>query len=356
MAVGHRKTIHEVAKRAGVSNATVSNVLNGKGRTSREVEQRVRKVARELGYATDRAAAQLRSGRSKIIAALVPSLENPFFTALLAAFERHASQAGYELFVASANEDEDIEASRLAALLSWRPAGVFIVPCTDEFKSSRLLQKQGLPHVVVDRVSGAPRADSILTDNQRAGRDAAAHLYALGHRRIVVAASTLSIANVRERCEGIAEAAEASHAPYADVLEIGKSFDTAAERLKRWVETHRAPDAIIALTNFATLGALSGCARLGLNIPEDVSLVGFDDYAWMGVSSPSITAISQPIDEMGEQAWTSLDERISGFAGPPRLFRLACHLEIRDSAVHRQNEPARDGRNRSAGRSLSEAE
>lgn len=338
-------SMREVAARAGVSTATVSNVLSGRKAVDPVLAERVRAAAAALDYRIDRAASQLRSGKARVVAVLVPSLENPFFTSIVAGLERAANREGYDIIVASANDDATIEAARLAALLSWRPSGVIVIPSTDAFPGRRTIEAAGVPYVVVDRVAGDDWADAVMVDNAGAARLAADHLLGLGHARVLVAASSLALANIRERCDGIAAAFAGfsrSGLDAPEVIEVGLTFDTVAERLEAWLAARGRPSAIIALTNFATLGVLAALSRLGIRVPDDVSLVGFDDYAWMRAAAPSITAVRQPVDRMAEEAWRRLVGRLADEAGPPLRLRLPCSLEVRAST--RAVAPIADGR------------
>ena len=324
-------TIRDVARLAGVSPATVSNVLGERKAVDPALVERVRRAAAELGYRVHRGASQLRSGRAKVVAALVPSLENPFFTSLIAALERCAGAEGYEIIVGSAGEHEDVEESRLAALLSWRPAGVIIVPCRDAFASRRLLAAERVPFVVVDRVADHAADDCVSIDNAAAGASAAEHLVSLGHRGILVAASTLALTNIRERCGAIAEVVGRVPGGRVEVLELGTAFDTAAERMEARMRSGSLPGAAIAVSNYTTLALLAAFTRFGTRVPDDVSLIGFDDYAWMRAYRPPITAVRQPIDAIAAEAWRWLTERIQGSDAPRRRIELGTELEIRQS-------------------------
>jgi LacI family transcriptional regulator len=324
-------TIRDVARLAGVSPATVSNVLGARKTVDPVLAERVRRAAAELGYRVHRAASQLRSGRAKVVAALVPSLENPFFTSLIAALERCAGGDGYEIIVGSANEQEAIEASRLAALLSWRPAGVIIIPCRDAFASRPLLAAERVPFVVVDRVADDALDDCVTIDNAAAGASAAEHLVSLGHRNILVAASTLALANIRERCGAIAEVVGRAPGGRVELLELGSAFDIAAERMEARMRSGPLPGAAIAVSNYTTMALLASFARFGTRVPEDISLIGFDDYAWMQAYRPPITAVRQPIDGIAAEAWRWLTERIQGSDAPRRRTELNTELEIRQS-------------------------
>ena len=338
MAPGKTPTIRDVAARARVSAATVSNVLANRATVNAELAARVRSAVRELGYEVDRLAAQLRSGRSRVVAVLVPSLENPFFTSIIASIERQARRGGFEIIVASssdqegANDQEDFERARLAALLSWRPLGVVVLPCSDGFANRSALHQAGVPYVVVDRiVEGHSAVDVVGIDNAAAAAQAAEHLVRLGHRDLLISASSLELANVRERCAGIRRVLRDAGLREPALLQGGFTFESVAERLRAWLAHHRRPTAIIALTNFATLGVLSALGSLSLRVPEHLSLVGFDDYAWMRAATPSITAVRQPVDSIGAEAVKLLEARIQGDGGPPRAVRLACELFERAS-------------------------
>ena len=177
-------TIRDVARRAGVSVATVSNVLNGQKKVRSASFERVTEAARELNYRADPAAAWLRSGRSRVIATLSPNLENPFFSGMVAAVERLCHEQGYELFLASSDNKPDVEAARIRSLLQWRPAAFFVIPCVETLPLLDEVAEAGVPVVIADRALTDRDCDFIELDNHQAGALAARHLIDLGHRRI----------------------------------------------------------------------------------------------------------------------------------------------------------------------------
>jgi len=323
--------MRDVAQLAGVSSATVSNVLAQRKPVGPQLIERVRRAAAQLDYQVDRAASLLRSGKAQIVAVLVPSIDNPYFTSLIAAIEHNARVSGYDIIVASGNDEDAIERARLAALLSWRPAGVVIVPSTDAFAGRDLLDFARVPYVIVDRVPAHAGADMVTVDNEHAAAAAALHLLRLGHERVLIVASSLALANIRERVEGVRRTYLEAGLPAPQVLEAGLSFEAIGERIEHWLAGHGQPSGIVALTNFATLGVLAALNHLDLRVPADVSLIGFDDYAWMRVSTPSITAVAQPGERMATAAWERLHARIRGGQEPPARLKLRCSLEIRQS-------------------------
>lgn len=326
-------SIRDVAERAGVSPGTVSNVLNGSKPVNPALAERVRAAARELGYQADRAAALLRTGKARIVAVLVPDLDNPFFTSLVSAVETSLRDQGYELIVASSNGDEATEHSRLAAMLAWRPAGLVVIPGSDDFTARARIAQAGIPYVIADRITRDPSADTVSVDNEDAGTIGARHLIELGHRHILVAASVLDLGNIRERCAGIANALAGEGLPAPVLLETGGHFEIAAQRLSQWLDANPWPTAILALTNFTTLGALAALADRQIGIPRPISLIGFDDYAWMRARATPLTAIRQPVAELGAAIWAQLKGRIDGDTSPPAHIQLKCSLEVRASTA-----------------------
>jgi LacI family transcriptional regulator len=325
-------TIRDVALRAQVSIATVSNVLSNRASVNPELAERVRSAVREFGYEVHRVASQLRSGKSHVVTVLVPSLENPFFTAIISSIEQHSRSLGYDIIIASSNDDEEVERGRLSALLSWRPLGVVVVPCTDAFASRSVLEAAEVPYVIADRVvEELSGVDAVTVDNRAGAGLAAKHLVDLGHRDVLVVASSLALANIRQRCAGIRAVFSRAGLEEPTVLECGHTFETVAEHLGSWLEHHACPTGVIALTNFGTLGVMAALSKLSIRIPDRVSLVGFDDYVWMRAGSPSITAIRQPVDEMGAHAVKLLHARIRGDDSPRSRIRLACELVERGS-------------------------
>lgn len=330
---GLKVSIKNVAAHAGVSTGTVSNVLNGKSTVNAELADRVRQAIKELGFEPDRAAAQLRGRPARVIAALVPDLNNPFFTNLLASIEKSTRDSGFDLIVASASGSPKEEKARLAALLAWRPAGVVVVPSSDKFEARTLLQDRQVPFVIADRIPINFRGDAVTVDNIDAGRLAAEHLIDLGHRNISVVVSTLSLLNIRERCEGINQVFQAHRLSKPQVIEAGHGFEQAATEISLFIDGNSRPTAFLALTTFATLGILASLQRKGLRVPQDVSVVGFDDYSWMQAVSPPLTSIRQPVEGIGDQAWRLLHSRIEGSQEPPQQIRLLCERMERASTT-----------------------
>lgn len=326
-------SINDVAKLAGVSPATVSNVLTGRKAVSPELARKVEAAVNALDYRADPLASMLRSGDAKIVAVLVPDLDNPFFTSIVSAVEQCLGQDAYEVIVASSHGDEAVEQSKLKAMLAWRPAGLIVIPCSDAFPGRALVEASKTPYVIADRVTDTSSADTVSIDNEAAGRLAAQHLIDLGHREILIAATSLSLANIRQRCEGARQAFSARGLPEPDIIELGFASEPESPKLTDWFRTHGAPSAVQALTNATTLRALSTIAAVGLKLPGDISLIGFDDYTWMRARATPLSAVAQPVQAMGRLLWERLSARIKGDTSPAKHVLLPCDLIIRDSTA-----------------------
>lgn len=329
-----RVTIKDVAARAGVSIATVSNVFSGRKPVNDELKARVRDAAKALSYQVDRAASQLRSGVTRVVGVLVPDLDDVFFTSLVSQIEVLARKDSYDILVASSRDDVKLERSRLNALLSWRLAGLIAVPCTDALPKALRREAERLPMVLADRVPpGGSIVDTVAIDNREAGEIAARYLLSLGHVRIVIAASSLAISPIRERVAGAVSLARLQTGCEPTVVELGSNSESGAQTFIRWLERNDRPSAVFALTNVTTLSVLSAFARLRIDIPDPVSVIGFDDYPWMSARRTGLTAIRQPIEQIAAAAWEPLRRRMSGETSPPRAVVLKSSLQVRDSVL-----------------------
>ena len=325
-------TIRQVAELAGVSAGTVSNVMRNSKSVRAESRRRVLAAVEALDYRADPAASVLRSGRSRVIAAIVPNMQNPFFQSLLAAIEQQCAADGFGLLVASSNNDEATETARIRSLLAWRPAGLFTIPCTARFPSRSFVEASNVPHLLADRDIDDRDLDFVEIDNVEAGRMAGRHLKSLGHSKYCVLAPNLAVGNIRRRIDGI----EAELGAPLRSIEIGHEWMRLDVRSIA-CEWPAQATAAVALTNSATLRALAALGLLGMRVPDEVSLVGFDDYEWMSLAAPSITAFKQPVAEMGRLAWEALRARVQGETERKLHAMLLPELIVRHSTG-----PARD--------------
>jgi LacI family transcriptional regulator len=328
-----RPSIKDVAALAGVSTATVSHVFSGKKQVNEARVLRVRKAAAELGYEVDRAASQLRSGRARVVAVIVPDLEDLFINRFVSLIEARAQQAGFDVVLACSRNDPEIERSRLRAIIAWRPAGIIAVPCGDSIPEELLRERDNTPIVGADRIEpGSAPFDTVTVDNRSAGRKIADFLLARETRSMLLVTATLGIFNIRERVQGARERVAEDGKAKLDVIEIGTEPAAGARALSQWLKANPKPDAVVGLTNVTTLAALAAFAEVGLEAPKDLALVGFHDSLWMTARKNPVTTVVPPVDEVARMAWERLEQRMSGDTSPVRSIILSAELVQRASA------------------------
>jgi LacI family transcriptional regulator len=328
-------TIHDVAERAGVSAATASNVVNGNRPVGKESRVRVLKAIADLGYRPNHLAAALRARRSRLIGVVVPEISNPFFASLVHGVEEQAAESDYELVLVSSSEDKAIEQRRIGALLDRQIEGLIVVPSSDDSFTALREKREGVlpPAVLVDRGCGSVGVDTVGAECMAGAYAATRHLIELGHRDIAVLTPSIGLANIRARIDGYTQALEdGGLGPRARVCVGGQQLDALRGAIEQ--DLHRAdrPTAIFALTNVAALAAIKAVRALGLDIPGDVSIVGFDDFDWMCALRPYLTTVAQPVDEFASSAWRLLMQRLSGAANTEDIrIELPCALRVRES-------------------------
>ncbi|WP_424987157.1 LacI family DNA-binding transcriptional regulator [Microbulbifer sp. S227A] len=307
-----KPSIKDVAREAGVSTATVSHVFSGKKHVNETSAQKVREAADRLGYTIDRVAAQLRARRTRIIAVLVPNLEDLFLNRFISLIESRAENAGYQVIVSCSRDDLKTEQDRLRALMGWRPSGLILVPCVDTVPAMLPREHPDVPVVAVDRVNPAlSKHDTITIDDFASGRDVARHLIDLGASSILVLATSDAIFTQQERIRGLQDCAHEAAGVTVDTLVAGPDAALAADRLAGWLDQNPGTQAVIGLTNVMTLAALSAFAARGIEPARDIMLAGFHDSLWMTARRVPITTVAQPVDAIANAAWERISSRIA---------------------------------------------
>jgi DNA-binding LacI/PurR family transcriptional regulator len=310
-------TIKEVARLAGVSVGTVSNVLNHPDRVSQAVRLRVREAITQLGYVRNDSARQLRAGRSRQIAIVVLDLTNPFFTDVVRGAESAADEQGVTVVVCNSDGNVDREHRHLDLLEEQRVRGVLITP-VDDARTSRLAQliTRGTPVVLVDRDSGWHKRCSVAVDDVQGGRLAGEHLIERGHRRIAFVGGPMSIQQVADRHRGCSEAIDrAAKLITVDTpaLTVAAGRDAAAEIAG--LPGGRRPTAVFCANDLLALGVLQELTRRGLHVPRDVAIVGYDDIEFAGAAAVPLSSVRQPREQLGRTATELLLDEIES-TGP----------------------------------------
>lgn len=327
-----RATITDVARTAGVSVATVSKVINDRYGVSASTQQRVREVIDQLGYESSLVARSLRSGRTGVLGVLVAEFE-PFSTELLKGLSRGAQGSGYELLawagVASADSHVGWEHRSLSQLSGTLIDGAVLVTPTVVDGAYRI------PVVAVDPHTGPSALPSIDSDNLAGAAMAVQHLVDLGHRRIGFLAGRPDLESARLREEGFRRTMAAAGLEVdEDLVRIGGfRAETADVPATELLDRPDRPTAVFAANDLSGIRLIEVARALGLRVPEDLSVVGFDNIPESALAEPPLTTVAQPLHRMGVEAMEMLLTLVRGGELAPRHHRLPTDLVVRSSTA-----------------------
>ncbi len=328
-------TIHDVAKLAGVAPITVSRVINRSGYFSPETRERVEKAIQELGYVPNTLARSLRSKRTNTLALILTDFTNPFFTTLARGVEDTASDAGFTVIFCNTDESESEEAKYLQVLMQKQVDGFLLVPAQSQPGSIRQIRKHGEPVVVLDRRVPDAAVDVVRCDSEEGAYKLTNLLISLGHRQIAVLSGPPTVSTAADRVAGCRRAMQEAGLPLDESHILYGEYTQASgyALARKALDLYPRPTAMFAANNFINIGALKAIQETGLEVPEDVALVGFDDLPPAMLMFPFFTVAAQPAYEMGRQATLLLLERLSGEAtGPYREIVLPTEIVIRHSS------------------------
>jgi LacI family transcriptional regulator len=308
-------TIHDVARKAGVSSATVSHVINNSRFVSPETRARVVEAIDALRYRRDGVARSLRRARTSTIGVVISDITNPFFSDLVRGIEDriYGREEGFNLILCNTDEDTTRERMCLDVLQERRVEGLIIVPAGDNEDCLNEIVRSGLPVVFADRTVEGVEADTVLVDNVDGTFRLTQHLVGLGHRRIGVLQSERAATSVAERILGWRRALEGARigVDVALVTRGGCTIEDARQAGLALLDDPGRPTAVLCTNNVMTLGMIQAIADRGLRCPEDIAVVGFDDFPWATAFSPRLTALAQPAYAMGTEAVDLLFARIA---------------------------------------------
>lgn len=329
-----RATLKDVAALAGVSRATAARALNSYGYVGEDVAEKVRAAAETLGYHGNRVAQALRQGQLPLVGFVPGDIQNPFFARVAHDIDVELRGKRFSLIIASSEEDLTQERALVGNLLALNVRGLIVAPASDA-DHRHLVQAAGeMPLVLIDRDLNLP-IDSITVDNQGGACEAVAWLIAQGHRRIAVIHEGPAIVTARQRLAGYHQAlAEAGIAPDPGLVAVSPStVEHAIDATIRLFSGPDRPTALFTVDSQMTKGALLALRSMGLVIPRDVSLVGFDDFDLATFTDPQITVVAQPVGQIGALAVQMLVDRLQGLDTPPRRHVFPTKLILRGSVA-----------------------
>jgi len=330
-------TIKDVAKRAGVSIATVSNVINGTRFVSNELQTRVRAAVEELGYHPSSVGRSLRKGKSFLIGVLLPDPRNQFFQIVAEGIEEQAELHRHNIWYCNTRDEPSRERACISTMAEHGVDGIIIAPSPGGRESIRPFLETGLPIVLIVRQIERFDVDQVFADSIEGAYEATRHLIQLGHRRIGLLTGVRQIQTFKERLFGHQKALLDHGIPFDPelVLDAYSHIEEGSEATKYLLE-HTDVTAVFATNYPMTLGALKAIHELELDCPGRISLIGFDDLDCASVLQPNLTVVDQKPFEIGHMAGTMLFERIhsTGRSQPdPRTVKIAPQIVIRNSAA-----------------------
>lgn len=327
-----RISIKDIARKAGVSHSTVSRALRGSPLVNPRTAERIRRLAAQMGYVPNAAARSLVTTRTSIIGLVITTLADPFLAEIVRGVEEVALEAGYRLFLATSNADPERELAAVRALAESRVEGVIVA-------SSRVgelylphLEALGVPIVLINQQREAPFIYSVASDSYQGAVLAVSYLMNLGHTRIAYIAGPPMARSNRLRLTGYQKTLAAAGIPPdpAWIVEGNGRPEAGEWGIQRLLEAPLRPTAVFCYNDMTAIGALRAARAAGLRVPEDLSIIGFDDILFAAYTEPPLTTIAQPKYEMGRTAMSMLLRLLQGERVPPHL-QLPCRLVERAS-------------------------
>lgn len=329
-------TIHDVARAAGVSPATVSRVFNG-GKVTPARALSVQEAAAALGFAPNRVARSLRKQRSSVIALIIPDIENPFFTSLARGVEDAAQRTSLSVVLCNSDEDTEKERRYLEVALGEQMAGVIVAAASQDETDLGPLTDRGVPVVAVDRRPRDAEVDAVRVDNHHGGEVATRHLLQAGYRRIACITGPEGASTSEERLAGhraALSAAQGSAAAADNTCIRHADFRVEGGRvaMRELLALPEPPDAVFVANNLMTIGVLDALGEAG-RTPPGVGVLSFGDVPWASLVRPSLTAVELPSYELGRTAADLLLQRRNGSLSPVQTVVLRTKLQVRESTA-----------------------
>jgi LacI family transcriptional regulator len=332
-------TLNDVAEQAGVSPTLVSRYLNNRIELPPATRERIDAAIARLDYRPNLLAKRLSTGRAEAISLVTPEIANPFFAELAAAIEAEAERHGYAVYISSTRGDLAREVDAIRRLQDQHVDGLIMMTNRPDDGTLAALLRAHRNIVLVDEDVPGVDVPRIFVDNEQGARLAARHLIEAGHRDIALIGGPTGLLSVRERLSGFTRAMREHDFPVRSewVLLGDYSRQFGHDAMQRLLEEPKRPTAILACSDYIAIGVLQAARKNGLSVPDDMSLVGFDDMPFAELIDPPLTTVRQPVADMGRIAFERLLALLNDSEAPP-LTRLPVELVVRSSVSRLQEE------------------
>jgi LacI family transcriptional regulator len=328
--------MRDVAERAGVSVTSVSHVINQTRLVSDDLRERVLTAMNELGYQPNALARSLRRKETYTIGVIMTNSADPFFAEVTRGVEDACFEQGYNIILCNSDSDLDKELFYTNELIKKRVDGIlFLAAGGKSTQHIRTMQERKTPLVVVDRYIPDLAVDTVLIDNARGGWLATHHLIELGHRRIGCITGPSDLTLSAERVTGYRRALQEAGILVDEGLIVKGNFqyETGYQAAQQFLTETKPPTAIFACNDLMAIGVINAAVKQGWQVPDRLSVIGFDDIRMAAYTNPLLTTVAQPKYEMGSIATTMLLERIHQQEMAPRQKLLDTHLVVRESTA-----------------------
>ena len=330
----HRSNIVDIAEKSGFSITTVSRVLNGKAdkyRISKATQLKIKFIADELNYIPNEFARNLRSGHSKTIALIVPSLKNHFFAEIASVVNAEVRKYNYITLIGDSDDNIENEKAEILHLSSRSLDGMIIVPCGDEWEHLMKLQEKGLPLICIDRYFENTELSYVSSDNYDGAYLASKYLIEHGHTSIAcIQGVRHSIPNI-QRVKGFVDAMVGSEITSYTVTGDAFSEQNGYLETKLLLQQKVWPTAIFAFSNTIAMGCIKALKEEKIKIPEDISIITFDDNPYLNYIEPPLTCISQPVEDICKIAVKILFSKIQEHDTSPKYVLLKTQIKVKAS-------------------------
>ncbi|TFW16581.1 LacI family transcriptional regulator [Massilia arenosa] len=325
----------QVAEKAGVSTSTVSHVINNTRVVSDDVRERVLAVIAEMRYIPSAVARSLKNDKTHTIGMMIPNNSNPYFAELIQGIEDAAFKLGYNIILCNAYDDAKKQAAYLRVLMEKRIDGLILVASGDDEELSGILRDMPMPKVVVDREVKGVDADFIEADHETGGYLATKYLIGLGHRSIACVSGPMHLPPSRDRVVGYRRALQEAGIGFNSHFLVHSDFTSEGgfSAFKHLLSLSDRPSAIFAGNDLMAFGGMCAANEAGVRVPDQLSVVGYDDIALASFSTPRLTTLAQPKYDMGQAIAKTLVERINGGHQPPRRKMFRPELVERQSSM-----------------------
>ena len=326
-------TMDDVAKAANVSVTTVSHVLNGTRKVHPDTEKLVRAAIQEVGYIQNSLARSLAMSATNTIGVAIPTFANHYFSEVVRSIENECMKNGLMMLFSDTHDDPDQELKIVQAFHQRRVDGVVLAPADDgRLESLAYLRNNKIPGVLVDHLL-TQGFDQVGVKNKVAVQELIAHLIGHGHTRIGFISGAAWNSTSAERLDGYRAALKSAGLSYDEALvRCGESaIEPAQVATRQLLALGSRPTAIMTSNNLMTIGAMRALREAGIDVPQDMAFVGFDDFDWADLFSPRLTVMAQPLEEIGAKALNLLIKRIKNPEGNRQTIRLSPTIHIRNS-------------------------